>query len=65
MPERTDKYEDLTPHHRRHKSEAELAFEGFIATHKDPTLKDAFIAGWNEARQEKMYSLEEIKEIIN
>lgn len=65
MPERTDKYEDLVPHHRRAKSEAEKAFDEFIAANENATPRQAFIHAWNEARQEKMYSLEEIKEIIN
>jgi hypothetical protein len=56
MPERTDKYEDLVPHHRRVVDEnfinAEKAFEEYmeLARHTNPTLKAAYISGWNQHR---------------
>jgi len=58
MPERTDKYEDLIPHHRRTVDEnftkAEAAFNDYmeLAGHANPTLKAAYISGWNQHRYE-------------
>ncbi len=73
MPERSDKYEDLIPHQRReideNLTEAEKAFEEYmeLAGHTNPTLKAAYISGWNQHRSNssKLYSIEEVKEIIN
>lgn len=73
MPERSDKYEDLIPHQRREidekLTEAEKAFEEYmeLAGHTNPTLKAAYISGWNQhrANSDKLYSIEEVKEIIN
>lgn len=86
MPERSDKYEDLVPHHRRTENEfqndAELAFNDYIAdrtTVEDfkyftnpkqyfmRALKDAYISGWNQHKylSGKMYTIDEVKEIIN
>jgi hypothetical protein len=73
MPERTDKYEDLVPHHRRIIDEnfinAEKAFDDYmeLAGHTNPTLKAAYISGWNQHKyvSGKMYTIEEVKEIVN
>jgi len=73
MPERSDKYEDLVPHHRRVVDEnftkAEKAFEDYmeLAGHTNPTLKDAYISGWNQHQSvsKKLYTLDEVKEIVN
>lgn len=73
MPERLDKYEDLVPYHRRAVDEnltkAELAFNEYmeLAGHTNPTLKDAYISGWNQHRSvsKKLYTLDEVKEIVN
>ena len=73
MPERTDKYEDLVPHHRRTVDEnfinAEKAFDDYmeLAGHANPTLKDAYISGWNQHRSvsKKLYTLDDVKEIVN
>ncbi len=75
MPERSDKYEDLVPHHRRTENEfqndAELAFNDYIADRNTVedlrALKDAYISGWNQHKylSGKMYTIDEVKEIIN
>jgi len=73
MPERSDKYEDLVPHHRKPADEnlimAEKAFEDYmeLAGHSNPTLKEAYISGWNQHRcvSKKMYTIEDIKEITS
>jgi hypothetical protein len=76
MPDRLDKYEDLIPHHRRNIDEsfdenfsAEKAFDDYmeLTTHTNPTLKDAYISGWNQHKyiSQKMYTIDEVKEIIN
>lgn len=50
-------------------AEAERWFEDYIelAGHTNPTLKDAFISGWNQhrAKCKNLYSMEDIKNIIN
>ena len=49
--------------------EAEKWFEEYmeLAAHMNPTLKDAFISGWNQyrAKCKNLYSIEDIKNIIN
>jgi hypothetical protein len=72
MPERSDKYENLIPHHRKEPgflTEAEKAFEDYmeLAGHTNPTLKEAYISGWNQHKyvSKKLYTLDEVKEIIN
>ena len=82
MPERSDNYVDLVPHHRRKgndfSNDAELAFKDYIAdvttkyfTNKEQyfmrALKDAYISGWNQHKyvSGKMYTIEEVKEIVN
>lgn len=67
MPERTDKYESLVPHHRRKKSEADKAFDEYIAEHPGATAKEVFISGWEkyQAKCKNLYSIEDIKNIIN
>ena len=73
MPERSDNYVDLVPHHRRKENEfpndVELAFKDYmeLTEHTNPTLKDAYISGWNQHRyvSGKMYTIEEVKEIVN
>lgn len=67
MPERSDKWEDLVPHHRRPKTDAEAAYEDFIAENGSPTIMEAFVAGWesHKSKTDKMYSIEEIKQILN
>lgn len=49
--------------------EAEKWFEEYmeLAAHTNPTLKEAFISGWNQyrAKCEKLYSIEDVKNIIN
>jgi hypothetical protein len=73
MPERLDKYEDLIPHHRRTIDEnferAEKEFQDYmeLTAHTNPTLKDAYISGWNQHKyiSRKMYTIDEVKEIIN
>lgn len=50
-------------------AEAERWFDDYIelAGHTNPTLKDAFISGWNQyrAKCKNLYSMEDIKNIIN
>jgi len=73
MPERSDKYNDLVPYHRKDVDEnlerAEKAFEDYmdLAGHSNPSLKEAYISGWNQHRyvSKKLYTLEEVKEIVN
>jgi|LauGreDrversion4_2_1035121.scaffolds.fasta_scaffold12614_12 hypothetical protein len=69
MPERSDNYEDLVPYHRRNKSDVELAFDDYIELvgHTNPTLMEAYISGWNQHKylSGKMYTIEEVKEIVN
>ncbi len=67
MPERSDKWVDLVPHHRRPKTDAEEAFEEYISKNGIPTAMEAFAAGWeaHQSRTDKMYSIEEIKQILN
>jgi len=66
MPERS-KHEDLTPHHRRDKTDAEKAFEEYISCHPKATAKEAFISGWEKYKSKckNLYSIEDIKNIIN
>ena len=49
--------------------EAEKWFDAYmeLAGHTNPTLKDAFISGWNQyrAKCKNLYSIEDIKNIIN
>ena len=49
--------------------EAEKWFEDYmqLTGHTNPTLKDAFITGWNQhrAKCKNLYSMEDIKNIIN
>jgi hypothetical protein len=50
-------------------TEAEKAFEDYmkLSAHDNLSLKEAFISGWNRHRQvsKKLYTLEEVKEIVN
>lgn len=49
--------------------EAEKRFDEYMesAGHANPTLKEAFISGWNQyrAKSKKLYSIEDVKNIIN
>jgi hypothetical protein len=49
--------------------EAEKWFEDYmeLAGHTNPTIRDAFITGWNQhrAKCKNLYSMEDIKNIIN
>jgi hypothetical protein len=64
-------YEDLVPHRKKDEllNDAELAFEDYmeLAGHTNPTLKAAYISGWNQHKyvSGKMYTIEEVKEIVN
>ena len=70
MPERSDKYDDLIPHHRRDKplTDVEKAFEEYmeLAGH-NTSIKAAYISGWNQHKylSKKLYTIEEVKDIIN
>ena len=69
MPERTDNYKDLTPHHRKPKSKMKKIAEKW-ATDNNITLTDslfkAFEGGWNSYKEStNLYTIEEIKEIMN
>jgi hypothetical protein len=73
MPERSDEYKNLIPYHRRAVDEnfakAEESFNEYmeLAGQTNPTLKEVYISGWNQHRyvSKKLYTLEEVKEIIN
>ncbi len=73
MPEKFNKYDDLVPGQIRNVDEnfesAEKAFEDYmeLTEHTNPTLKDAYISGWNQHKyiSRKMYTIDEVKEIIN
>ncbi len=49
--------------------EAEKWFEDYmeLAGHTNPTIRDAFITGWNQhrAKCKNLYSMDDIKNIIN
>jgi len=49
--------------------EAEKWFEDYmeLAGHTNPTIRDAFITGWNQhrAKCKNLYSMEDIKNIRN
>ena len=70
MPERTDKYNDLTPYHRRkpsmiEKKAAKWASENEIT---DKNIIEAYIKGYTQCENDnkgKLYTIEEIKEILN
>jgi hypothetical protein len=69
MPERSDNYKDLTPHHRKPKSKIRRLAEEW-ATENNITLTDslfkAFEAGWNSYKNNSdLYTLEDIKQIMN
>lgn len=62
-------YVDLVPHTKKDDllNDAESAFKDYLTEHTNPTLKDAYISGWNQHRyvSGKMYTIEEVKEIVN
>lgn len=70
MPERSDNYTDLIPYHRRKPSKIEMiaakwAFENEIT---DKNVIEAYIKGYTQCENDnkgKLYTIEEIKEIMN
>ena len=64
-------YEDLVTHTKKDDllNDAESAFKDYmeLTEHTNPTLKDAYISGWNQHKyvSGKMYTIEEVKEIVN
>lgn len=70
MPERTDKYTDLTPYHRRKPSKIEKKAEKWASERgiTDTNVIEAFIEGYTKCEKDnkgKLFTIEEIKEIIN
>jgi hypothetical protein len=70
MPERSDNYTDLTPHHRRKPSKIEKKAQKWAEEKgiTDTNLIEAFIEGYTKCEDEnkgKLFTIEEIKEIMN
>ena len=70
MPERSDNYTDLIPHHRRKPSKIEEKAVKWAKEMEISDIKviDAFISGYTQCEKDnkdKLYTLEEIKEILN
>ncbi len=70
MPERSDNYTDLTPYHRRKPSKIEKKAQKWAEEKgiTDTNLIEAFIEGYTKCEDEnkgKLFTIEEIKEIIN
>ena len=70
MPERSDNYTDLTPYHRRKPSKIEKKAEKWASERgiTDTNVIEAFIEGYTKCEKDnkgKLFTIEEIKEIIN
>ena len=70
MPERSDNYTDLIPYHRRKPSMIEKKAQKWAEEKgiTDTNLIRAFIEGWTKCENDnkgKLFTIEEIKEIIN
>ena len=70
MPERTDKYTDLTPYHRRKPSKIEKKADKWSSEKgiTDTNVIEAFIEGYTKCQKDnegKIYTIEDIKEISN
>ena len=70
MPERSDNYTDLTPYHRRKSSKIEMKAAKWASENEitDKNVIEAFISGYTQCEKDnegKLYTIEEIKEIMN
>ena len=70
MPERSDKYTDLTPYHRRKPSKIEKKTAKWASEKEitDTNVIEAFIEGYTQCENDnkgKIYTIEDIKEISN
>ena len=70
MPEISDNSTDLTPYHRRKPSKIEKKADKWASVNEitDKNVIEAYIKGYTQCENDnkgKLYTIEEIKEIIN